>query len=50
MRVNGEFKHFEWHGRQFGAVIGVGLIHSPMDSSLKAFASSDGGFLGKNFY
>lgn len=54
MRVNCEFK------QQFGRVngdfgcgmVGIGLIHSPVDSALKAFASYDGEYLGKysNFY
>ena len=58
MRVDGEFKHFGKVNGQFGdfggAVVGVGLIHSPADSSLDmdqsiyAFASCGGEFLGKN--
>jgi hypothetical protein len=52
MRVNGEFKHFakiNEHVDDFdGKVVGVGLIHSPADSSLKAFASCQGHYLGKN--
>jgi hypothetical protein len=52
MRVNGEFKHFEkvnGNGNcDFSVgVVGVGLLHSPVDSTLEAFASCDGEFLGK---